>query len=48
MDERYVLGQDFNTKDWFVYDNKTNRNIGWCNTEEEAKQFVKEIKERQG
>ena len=44
--ERYVIGKDFNTKDWFVYDNETNRNICWCNTEEEAKQFVKEIVER--
>lgn len=22
--ERYVLGKDFNCKDWFVYDNVTN------------------------
>ena len=43
--ERYVIGKDFNTKDWFVYDNETNRNICWCNTEEEATQFVKEIVE---
>ena len=37
--ERYVIGKDFNTKDWFVYDNDTDRNI--CRgTEEEVRQYV--------
>lgn len=40
MEERYVIGQDFNTKDWFVYDNETSHNICFCDTEEEAKEFV--------
>lgn len=39
MNERYVIGQDFNTKDWFVYDNETDRNI-WFDTEEQAMQYV--------
>lgn len=39
--ERYVIGKDFNTKDWFVYDNETNTNICICDTEEEAREFVK-------
>ena len=25
--ERYVIGKDFNTKDWFVYDNEINSRI---------------------
>ena len=40
--ERYVIGQDFNTKDWFVYDNETNRNVCWCDTKEEAERYVDE------
>lgn len=38
--ERYVIGKDFNTKDWFVYDNTTDRNMCYCNSEEEAQMFV--------
>lgn len=41
--DRYVIGKDFNTKDWFVFDNETDRNICWCDTEEEAIEFVKGI-----
>lgn len=41
--ERYVIGKDFNTKDWFIYDNVTNWYICWCDTEEEAVKFVKEV-----
>jgi hypothetical protein len=37
--ERYVIGMDFNTKDWFVYDNETDR-YTYCRTEDEAKQYV--------
>ena len=44
--ERYVIGKDFNTKDWFVYDNETDTNICWCDTEEEAIQFVKKIENK--
>ena len=39
--ERYVIGKDFNTKDWFVYDNETDTYICRCDTEEEAREFVK-------
>lgn len=39
-EERYVIGQDFNTKDWFIYDDKTDEYICWCNTEQEAHEFV--------
>ena len=45
--ERYVTGMDFNTKDYFVYDNKTNTNVCWCETEEEAEQFVKTMEDLQ-
>jgi len=41
--ERYVIGKDFNTKDWFVYDNVTNRNICWCESEEEAKEYMSKL-----
>ena len=37
---RYVIGKDFNTQDWFVYDNDTDRYVCWCNTEQEAQEFV--------
>ena len=40
---RYEIGKDFNTKDWFVYDNEVNMNICWCDTEKEAKRKVKEF-----
>ena len=40
--ERYVIGKDFNTKDWFVYDNKTDSYI--CrDTENKCKQFVENL-----
>lgn len=38
---RYVIGQDFNTKDWWVYDNETNQYICFFDTEEEANEWVK-------
>ena len=38
--ERYVVGQDFNTKDWYIYDNVSNTNIYRFDTEEEAKAWV--------
>lgn len=39
---RYEIGKDFNTKDWFVYDNETDRYICRCDTEEEAERFVED------
>ena len=42
--EKYIIAQDFNTKDWFVYDNETNRNICWCKTEKEAQTYVNNLK----
>ena len=36
MKERYMVYQDFNTKDWIVYDNETNCNICHCDSEDEA------------
>ena len=42
MNDRYVIGKDFNTKDWFVYDNETDKNV-WCSTEEEAMEFIKKV-----
>lgn len=44
--ERYVIGQDFNTKDWFVYDDENDTNVCWCETEEQAKEFVKKLVEK--
>lgn len=41
--ERYVIGEDFNTKDWFVYDNETDSYICYCDTKEEAEEFVKKL-----
>lgn len=40
---RYVIGKDFNTKDWFIYDNVTDKNFCWCDTEEEAIEIVKTL-----
>lgn len=37
---RYVIGKDFNTKDWWVYDNETNWYICRCDTKEEAMEFI--------
>ena len=41
VNERYIIGKDFNTKDWFVYDNETNTIICMCDTVEEALEFIK-------
>lgn len=41
VDERYVIEKDFNTKDWWVYDNKIDKYIYICDSEEEAKKYVK-------
>lgn len=41
----YEVYQDFNTKDWIVYDNYTNRNVCHCDTEEEARDFIKTNKD---
>ena len=38
---RYVIGQDFNTKDWWIYDNNTNQYIYFFDTEKEAEEYVK-------
>ena len=38
--ERYVIGKSFNTKDFFVYDNKKDCYVCWCDTEEEAEEYV--------
>ena len=45
MQERYVVYQDFNTKDWCVYDNKTKHTLCRCDTETEAQKFVAKRKE---
>lgn len=45
MSERYVIGKDFNTKDWFIYDNVTDKYICRCNTKEECDGFLKEREE---
>ena len=41
MGERYTVGKDPNTKDWFVYDNETNQYVCRCDTETEAIEFIK-------
>lgn len=40
---RYEIFQDFNTKDWIMYDNETNKNLVHCDTEEEAKEYVNKL-----
>lgn len=42
--ERYYVGKDFNTKDWFVYDNETDRYICWGKTEQACNEFVERLK----
>ena len=37
---RYEIGQDFNTKDWFVYDNETDRYVCFCESEDECKKYI--------
>ena len=44
--ERYVIGKDFNTKDWFIFDNETGINVCWCDNEEEAIKVVKILEEK--
>lgn len=41
--ERYVVYKDFNTKDWIVYDDLTERNVCYCDSEEEAEEYVIKI-----
>ncbi len=42
MEERYVIGRDPNTKDWWVYDNETDKYVCFFDTEEDAKQYVRQ------
>ena len=37
----FVVGQNFNTHDWFIYDNVADRNICTCGTEQEAQEHIK-------
>ena len=41
--DRYVIGQDYNTKDWFIYDNETGWNICWCDTEQECIDHIEKL-----
>jgi hypothetical protein len=45
MNERYDVFKDFNTKDWKVYDNVLDRYVCWCDSEKEAKEYVKNLTE---
>lgn len=47
-EDRYVIGKDFNTKDWWIYDNDTNRNICYFDTEEEAQEYLANLEEACG
>ena len=40
---RYVIYMDFNTKDWILYDNETNRNLVRFDTEKEAYDYLDEL-----
>lgn len=40
---RFVVGRDFNTKDWWVYDDNTDSQTYYFDTEEEANDFVDTI-----
>lgn len=37
-----IIGKDFNTKDWFVYDDNTGTRI-WFGTKEEAVKYIEGI-----
>ena len=39
--ERYVIGQDFNTNDWYIFDNKTNQIVCRFDREEDAIEWLK-------
>lgn len=41
--DRFVVGRDFNTKDWWVYDDNTDSQTYYFDTEEEANDFVDTI-----
>ncbi len=38
--EDFVIGKKFNTKDWFIYDNVSEKNICSCDSEKEAQEHV--------
>lgn len=40
--EGYVIGKDFNTKDWFVYEDATDSYLNYFDTEKEAEDWLKE------
>ena len=39
--ERYIVGRNPNTKDWFVYDNLTDRDVYLAETEDEANDYIR-------
>ena len=43
MFDNYTIGKDFNTKDWWVYEDATDEYICYCDTEEECIEFVKNL-----
>lgn len=44
-EERYVLGKDFNTKDWWVYDNATNTYV-CSDSKENCERYIAERKNK--
>lgn len=43
MDNRFIIGRDFNTKDWWIYDDKRDFVVCWCDTEKEAQEIADEL-----
>ena len=43
MAGRYIICKDFNTKDWYIYDEVTNRNICYFDTEEDAIKYLEKL-----
>lgn len=43
MDIRFINGRDFNTKDWWIYDDEHDKIVCWCDTEKEAQEITDEL-----
>ena len=43
MLDRYDIYKDFNTKDYYIYDNETDQNICRCDTEKECYEYIERI-----
>jgi len=39
MRDRYLVLKDFNTQDWYIYDNQEDINMAYFQTEEDAIEY---------